>query len=146
LVIAPIILVILTIAWVVHEYGVLHDRRLHKAEATAYCLAQVRERIRDELDLLGVSPGEAQKSTSTTQFIDVDVVQSIVSQDLQTLLPSMHQSESSVVAVWEMGGKVSIPGRIPFGTLESHDTFSCNAVVFTDGTARSFAIQIDQGW
>ena len=130
-IVGVVLVAVAAVVWLVLDRTVLQDRRLKRDAAIAQCESDVRA-------------DTCRRANSSAQLHDLNVMQTVVSEDAQALLQHEARPESSAVAVWQVNGKASVSGLVPFGSgLESENRFVCAALVFDDGSVDTFARQIN---
>lgn len=143
LIVGVVLVVLAAIGWLVLDRTVLQDRRLKKDAAISHCISDLRADVARRLHGAGLADADSAATAANAQFGQLDVMRTTVSEDAQGLLRHEGRPESSVLAVWQVNGTVSLPGSVPFGGgLESRNRFVCAALVFDDGSVDTSARQI----
>ncbi|MDL9946918.1 hypothetical protein QSJ19_15240 [Gordonia sp. ABSL11-1] len=113
-------------------WAVDQERGERKTEATGLCEGAARDDLRERLTTSGSADAESQAASA--QFTDVRTRTTSVGDEDDAALRQAGRSRSAVATEWAVVGSVSVSGEIPSGArLGPNNTFSCSAVVFTDG-------------
>ncbi|RPA06157.1 hypothetical protein [Gordonia sp. OPL2] len=117
---------------VLHGRSTMQERGDRKAEATRMCEDTARDDLLKRLTTSGSADAESQAASA--RFTEVRTSTTSVGDEDDAALRQAGRSRSAVATEWAVAGSVSVSGEIPSGArLGPKNTFSCSAVVFTDG-------------
>ncbi len=141
-VVVAVVCVVVVGFLVLHGRSTVQERGDRKTEATRLCEDAVRDDLRERLTTSGSADAESQAVSA--QFTDVRTRTTSVGDKDDAALRQAGRSRSAVATEWAVVGSVSVSGEIPSGArLGPNNTFSCSAVVFTDGEVMVTAWRIN---
>ncbi|WP_131815765.1 hypothetical protein [Mycobacteroides franklinii] len=129
-----LILVAVAIKWHSHALAE-HDRVLQKEPAIALCQDAIGKEVSQLLRYTDLSASDQAAITASARFTDMSGTPELLSADNYGVPGSLGKPRSSVLTNWQIGGRVSLEGKLPFVSgLGEENRLACSVVVFDDGT------------